>query len=92
MRIKSIKLFRATLSFGKPQIVGLQTLEQIESIIVQLESDTGYSGWSEVCPLGSTYLPQHAAGAEAALCELASQLIDFEFDHPFQLEEKQRCH
>jgi L-alanine-DL-glutamate epimerase-like enolase superfamily enzyme len=90
MRIKSINLFRAVLAFGKTQIVGLQLLDHIHSVLVQLESDSGHSGWSEVCPLGSTYLPQHAAGAEAALCEIAPKLIGFELDHPFQLEEKTR--
>lgn len=90
MRIKSIRLFKVTLSFGKTQIMGLQLLDHIHSILVQIENDKGHSGWSEVCPLGSTYLPQHAAGAEAALCEMAPQIIGFELDHPFQLEEKTR--
>ena len=35
----------------------------------------GISGFGEVCPVGSTYQPQHASGARAALNEMAPHLI-----------------
>ena len=45
------------------------------STIVKLETDDGLAGYGETCPLGSTYLPAHAAGARAAIAEVAPALI-----------------
>jgi len=42
---------------------------------VRVTSNTGLFGWGEVCPLGTTYLPAHAAGARAALKLIAPALI-----------------
>jgi cis-L-3-hydroxyproline dehydratase len=44
--------------------------------IVRLTTDTGLTGWGEVCPLGPTYLPSHAGGARAALAELAPAVLN----------------
>src|SRR3954451_14995825 len=47
----------------------------LDSTIVEVVSDTGISGWGETCPVGPTYAPAHAAGARAALSEMAPGLI-----------------
>jgi L-alanine-DL-glutamate epimerase-like enolase superfamily enzyme len=42
---------------------------------VKVTSDEGLVGFGETCPLGSTYLPAHAAGARAALAEIGPHLL-----------------
>src|SRR6186713_3214232 len=45
------------------------------STIVGVETDTGLTGWGEVCPLGPFYLPAYAEGVRAGLRELGPHLI-----------------
>ena len=47
----------------------------LQSTVVRVTTSSGAVGWGETCPLGSNYLPAHAAGARAALAELAPQLL-----------------
>ncbi|MGE3191211.1 MAG: cis-3-hydroxy-L-proline dehydratase, partial [Vicinamibacterales bacterium] len=46
-----------------------------DSTIVGVETDTGLTGYGEVCPLGPFYLPAYAEGVRAGLRELGPQLI-----------------
>lgn len=52
-----------------------KSVDVFDSTVVQIETDSGLSGFGEVCPLGPVYLPAYAKGARAGLCELAPQLI-----------------
>jgi L-alanine-DL-glutamate epimerase-like enolase superfamily enzyme len=47
----------------------------LDSTVVQVVSDTGISGWGEICPVGPTYSDAHALGARAALEQMAPGLI-----------------
>ncbi|WP_210529567.1 mandelate racemase/muconate lactonizing enzyme family protein [Rubellimicrobium arenae] len=47
----------------------------LDSTLVKIVTDAGHVGWGETCPVGPTYQPQHAAGARAALAEIAPGLI-----------------
>lgn len=47
----------------------------LATTIVKMVTDSGHVGWGETCPVGPVYQPQHAAGARAALTELAPGLI-----------------
>ncbi|MGP3698873.1 mandelate racemase/muconate lactonizing enzyme family protein [Rhodobacter sp. NSM] len=47
----------------------------LDTTLVKLVTDTGLTGWGETCPVGPVYQPQHAAGARAALAEMAPGLI-----------------
>jgi L-alanine-DL-glutamate epimerase-like enolase superfamily enzyme len=60
---------------GEYVMSGGRTISSLPSTVVQLETDDGLTGYGETCPLGSTYLPAHAAGARAALNEMAPALI-----------------
>jgi L-alanine-DL-glutamate epimerase-like enolase superfamily enzyme len=42
---------------------------------VRVTTDEGFTGWGEVCPLGTTYLAAHADGARAALALLAPAVV-----------------
>src|SRR5579862_2234457 len=46
-----------------------------DSLVVRLVTDEGIEGWGEMAPLGAFYDPAFAAGARAALGELAPSLI-----------------
>jgi L-alanine-DL-glutamate epimerase-like enolase superfamily enzyme len=52
-----------------------RTIAALDSTVVRLTTDDGLSGWGEVCPLGTTYLPAHAEGARAALREMAPAIL-----------------
>jgi L-alanine-DL-glutamate epimerase-like enolase superfamily enzyme len=77
MRIARVTSFGYDLHYAHGEYVmsGGRTITSLPSTIVKLETDDGLSGYGETCPLGSTYLPAHAAGARAALGELAPALI-----------------
>ncbi len=45
------------------------------SNIVRVKTDEGITGWGEVCPLGSTYMPSYAKGVPAAIAEYGPALI-----------------
>ena len=43
----------------------------LDSTLVKIETDTGFTGWGESCPFGPIYLPAHALGVRAGIAELA---------------------
>ena len=47
----------------------------LDSTVVQVVSDTGVSGWGEICPIGPTYSSAHPLGARAALTQMGPGLI-----------------
>ncbi len=77
MKIAAIEVHHFALSYvhGVYTMSGGRRISSLPSTLVRVISDAGYEGWGEVCPLGSTYLPQHAGGARAALALLAPALI-----------------
>src|SRR2546421_6702084 len=54
---------------------GGRVVTGLPSTVVRLTSDTGLTGWGEVCPLGPAYLPAYARGARTGIAELAPQLL-----------------
>ena len=57
---------------------GGKSVSVFDSTIVGVETDSGLTGYGEVCPLGPFYLPAYAAGVRAGLCELAPHLLGFD--------------
>ena len=51
-----------------------KTCDTTLSVVVRLDTDTGLSGWGEVCPIPH-YLPAYAKGVIPALVEMTSVLI-----------------
>ena len=43
--------------------------------MVAVDTDTGLTGWGEVCPLGAAYLPAYANGARIGIQEIGPALI-----------------
>ncbi|HSR15828.1 MAG TPA: enolase C-terminal domain-like protein, partial [Gemmatimonadales bacterium] len=54
---------------------GGKSVTVFDSTIVAVETDSGITGYGEVCPLGPFYLPAYAGGVRAGLRELAPHLI-----------------
>lgn len=54
---------------------GGKSVSVFDSTIVGVETDTGITGYGEVCPLGPFYLPAYANGVRAGIRELAPALI-----------------
>src|SRR6476620_1872328 len=77
MTITRVDVFGYDLTYvhGRYVMSGGRVIETLASTVVRVTTDDGIEGFGEVCPLGPFYLPAHAAGARAALHELAL-LID----------------
>ena len=51
-----------------------KTCDTVETVVVTVETDTGLTGWGEVCPIPH-YLPAYARGVAPALQELAPVVL-----------------
>ena len=77
MRIARVDVYGYDVRYAHGFYVmsGGRSISALESTVVRVETASGVVGWGETCPLGSTYLPASAAGARAALGELAPALL-----------------
>lgn len=50
-------------------------VNRLASTVVRVTTMDGTTGFGEVCPLGTAYLPAHAEGARAAIRETASSVL-----------------
>src|SRR5439155_6864391 len=66
---------------------GGKSVSVFDSIVIEVETDTGITGWGEVCPLGPFYLPAYANGVRAGVAELGPHLLG---EDPCQLEKLNR--
>ncbi|MGH9105060.1 MAG: mandelate racemase/muconate lactonizing enzyme family protein [Acidimicrobiales bacterium] len=76
-RIERMAVYAYTLTYAHGTYVmsGDRTVTTLESTVVALRAADGTTGYGEVCPLGTTYLPSSAAGAQAALRQLAGAVV-----------------
>lgn len=75
-RIAALRIHRHELPVrGGPFRMASGTVFSLVSTLVEIVAEDGLSGWGETCPIGPTYQPHHARGAEAALREMAPGLI-----------------
>ena len=77
MKIARVEVYGLDLTYVHGQYVmsGGRVIESLPTTYVRVITDDGISGWGEVCPLGTTYLPSHAGGARAALELLGPAII-----------------
>ena len=77
MKIERVEVYGYDLHYvhGRYVMSGGREVSALPSTVVRIITDEGLSGWGEVCPLGSTYLPAFAEGARAALREMAPALL-----------------
>ena len=77
MKITGIAVYRVELPVGEGRYnwSNANSVSVFDSTVVAVETDADLTGWGEVCPLGSAYLPSYPAGARAGIRELAPGLI-----------------
>ncbi len=77
MKITAIRAYQVDLPLheGSYKWSGGNAVSVFDSTVVAVETDSGITGWGEICPLGPAYLPAYAAGARAGIRELAPHLI-----------------
>ena len=75
MKISQIDVFQLDIPLEKPKRYPNRTYASLDDTIVRLVTDSGLVGWGEVCPIASTYQPEHALGVRAAIEEMAPGLI-----------------
>jgi L-alanine-DL-glutamate epimerase-like enolase superfamily enzyme len=77
MRIRRIQAYQVDLPLveGSYKWSGGKSVSVFDSTVVQVDTDTGVTGFGEVCPLGPFYLPAYAKGVRAGLAELAPHLL-----------------
>jgi L-alanine-DL-glutamate epimerase-like enolase superfamily enzyme len=77
MRITRVFAHRVELPLheGRYSWSGGKYVEVFDSTIVGVDTDAGFVGYGEVCPLGPFYLPAYAEGVRAGLRELAPHVI-----------------
>ena len=77
LRIQRIAAYRVELPLveGSYKWSGGKAVTVFDSTVVRVDTDTGLTGWGEVCPLGPFYLPAYANGVRAGIAELGPHLI-----------------
>ena len=81
-RIKEIHIYQYDLKIlGPPYRYSLATLTKLDTTLVEIKSESGLTGFGEVCPLGNTYQPAHPEGARSALKSIAPHLIGMDPVH-----------
>jgi len=75
MKIKRLSLWHCPLTSHEPYYMADgKTCDTVETVIIRLDTDTGLSGWGEVCPIPH-YLPAYARGVAPAIAEMAPVII-----------------
>jgi len=77
MKITGIRAYQVDLPLheGTYKWSGGNSVDVFDSTVVVVDTDSGLSGYGEVCPLGSAYLAAYASGARTGLKELAPGLL-----------------
>src|SRR5438270_666742 len=72
MKISRIRAYRVELPLheGSYKWSGGKSVTVFDSTVVEVETDTGVTGFGEVCPLGPFYLPAYANGVRAVAAQL----------------------
>ena len=77
MKISAIEVFQVPyrLTENKYAWSGGHSVTQFTSTVVKVVTDEGFTGFGEVCPLGSGYMEAHSGGVPAGIRELGPALI-----------------
>ena len=80
MKITRIRAYRVELPLreGNYKWSGGKSVNVFDSTVVAIDTDTGLTGFGEICPLGPFYLPAYANGVRAGIAELKPHLINMD--------------
>jgi L-alanine-DL-glutamate epimerase-like enolase superfamily enzyme len=89
MKIKRIRAYQVDLPLheGSYRWSGGKSVSVFDSTVIEVQTDTGITGWGEVCPLGPFYLPAYANGVRAGIIELGPHLLG---EDPLQVDKLNR--
>ncbi|MEC3862641.1 enolase C-terminal domain-like protein [Mesobacterium sp. TK19101] len=74
-QIRKIRLWHVPLTSHTAYYMAEgKTCDTVETVVIAVETDTGVTGWGEVCPIPQ-YLAAYARGVAPALAELASVIL-----------------
>jgi len=68
-----------------------KSVDVFDSTIVEISTDSGITGYGEVCPLGPVYLPAYAGGVRTGLKEIAPQLVGLDPRQLNKINRKMDC-
>ncbi len=92
MKITRISLWHVPLtSHATYYMADGKTCDSVESVVLRLDTDSGLSGWGEVCPIPQ-YLPAYARGVAPAVEEMAPVLLGADPIGPEAVMEKLNHH
>jgi len=75
MKIKRLSLWHCPLNSHEPYYMADgKTCDTVETVVIRLDTDTGLSGWGEVCPIPH-YLPAYARGVAPAIADMAPVIV-----------------
>ena len=82
MKITKIDTYRVELPLveGSYKWSGGNSVSVFDSTVVAISTDAGITGFGEICPLGSAYLPAYANGARTGIAELGPYLLGLDLD------------
>lgn len=77
MNISGISIYQVDLPLheGNYSWSEGKSVEVFDTTVIRVDTDAGFTGYGEVCPLGPVYLPAYARGVRAGVREIAPQLI-----------------
>jgi len=77
MRITGVRIYSVSLPFqsGSYAFSSAREFESADSTILAIDTDTGLTGYGEVCPAGASYIPQNSGAARACLAILGPELL-----------------
>jgi len=76
-QLAEVRVHRYDLTYAHGTYVmsGGREVAALQSVVVAVSATNGLTGYAEVCPLGTTYLPGFAGGVIAALEELGPSVL-----------------
>ncbi len=75
MKVTRIRLWHVALtSLETYYMAEGKTCDTVETVVLALDTDTGLTGWGEVCPIPH-YLPAYARGVAPAVAEMAPVIL-----------------
>ena len=83
MKITGIRIFHVDIPLVRPMVYPHRTYHALADTVVAVDTDTGHTGWAEVCPLSSTYQSETPESVRAAMGHLAPALLGLD---PTQIE------
>jgi len=75
MKITGLDVYQIDIPINEPKTFSNKTYASFDNTVIGIRTNTQHVGWAEICPIATTYQPEHALGVRAAIQEMAPGLI-----------------